>query len=120
VNDKPWGQGSGGEGGEQALDLRGGQRDHAGFCRWRLIGPDRERRLGAGAVFELGGGDGADGQGGHDQDGMTEDRGVQPGLAVVEREAVLAGFGIFFYLPSQPGGADQPVLAGFCPSGTWQ
>src|SRR5208282_5353790 len=38
VDDVPPGQGAGGEAGEQALDLRDGQRDHAGFRRWRLVG----------------------------------------------------------------------------------
>ena len=73
-------------------------------------GPDRGRRLGVGAVLQQRGGDGADGQGGHDQHGVAEDRGVEPGLALVEAEAVLAEFEIFFYRPSQPGGADQPGL----------
>ena len=99
VNDKPPGHGPGGEGGEDALDLRDGQRDHAGFWRWRLIGPDRGRCLGIGAVFQQGGGDGADGQGGHDQYGVAEDRSVEPGLALVQPEAVLAEFEIFFSQP---------------------
>jgi hypothetical protein len=38
------------------------------------------------------------------------DGGVEPGLALVEREAVLAEGEIFFYRPSQPGGPDQPGL----------
>jgi hypothetical protein len=75
-DDVPGGQGPGGEGGEEALDLR----DHAGFRRWRLIGPDGGWRLGIGAVFELGGGDGADGQRGHDQHDMTGDRAVEADL----------------------------------------
>ena len=45
------------------------------------------------------------------------DRGVQPGLALVEAEAVLAEFEIFFYWPSQPGGADQPGLGEDLPFG---
>ena len=90
VDDKPPGQGAGGQGGEQALDLRDGQRDHAGFRRWRLAGPDRGRCLGIGSVFHQRGGDGADRQRGHDQQGVADDRGVEPGLALVEPEAVLA------------------------------
>jgi hypothetical protein len=62
VDDEPPGQSAGGEGGEQSLDLRDGQRDHAGFPRWRLAGPGGGRCLGVGAVLEAGGGDGADGQ----------------------------------------------------------
>ena len=110
VDDKPPGQGPGGKGGEQALDLGDGQRDHAGFGRWWLVRAGGGRCLGVGAVFQQRGGDGADGQGGHDQHGVTEDRGVEAGLALVEPEAVLAEFEIFFYRPSEPCGADQPGL----------
>ena len=39
---------------------------------------------------ELGGGDGADREGGHDQHGVPQDRGVGPGLALVQAEGVLA------------------------------
>jgi hypothetical protein len=49
----------------------------------------RGRRLGVGAVTQQRGGDGADGQGGHDQDGVAGDGGVEAGLALVEAEAVL-------------------------------
>ncbi len=97
VDDEPPGQGPAGEGGEQALDLRHGQRDRARLGGRRLIGPDWGRCLGVGAVTQEGGGDGADGQGGHDEHGVAGDRGVQPGLALVEAEAVLAEFEIFFY-----------------------
>ena len=83
--------------------------------RRRTVGPfqsatARGRRLGVGAVFELGGGDGADGEGGHHQYRVAEDRGVEPGLALVEREAVLGEGEIFFYRPAQPGCPDQPGL----------
>ena len=64
--------------------------------------------LGVGAVSEVGGGDGADGQGGHDQYGVAGDRGVEPGLALVEAEAVLAELEVLLDRPAQPGGADQP------------
>src|SRR5271165_5463931 len=77
---------------------------------WRLIRPDRGRCLGVGAVAQQRGGDGADGQGGHDEHGVAGDRGVEPSLALVEAEAVLAEFEIFFYWPSEPCGADQPGL----------
>lgn len=46
-----------------------------------------------GAVAELG--DGADGEGGHDQYGVSADRGVEAGLALVESELVLAELEIF-------------------------
>ena len=99
MDDEPPGQGAGGQGGEQALDLRDGQRDHAGLGgRW-LTGPDRGRCLGIGAVFDQRGGDGADGQCGHDQHDVAGDRGVEPGLALVEAEAVLAELEIFLNQP---------------------
>ena len=84
VNDKRPGRRCGGEGGEQALDLRDGQRDRSGFGWWRLVRPDRGRCLGIGAIFELGGGDGADRQRGHDEHDVPDDRGVEPGLALVQ------------------------------------
>ena len=97
VDDKPSGRGPGGEGGEEALDLRDGQRDHAGLGGRRLICPDGGRCLGVGAVLQQRGGDGADGEGGHDEHGVAGDRGVEPGLALVKAEAVLAELEIFFY-----------------------
>jgi RNase P subunit RPR2 len=45
--------------GEQAGDLGEGQRDHPGVGRWRLAGAEGRRRLGIGAPFELGGGQGS-------------------------------------------------------------
>src|SRR5260370_22726968 len=81
VDDKPPGQGPDGEGGEQSLDLGDGQRDHAGLGGGRLTGPDRGRGLGVGAVLDQGGGDGADGEGGHDEHGVAGARGgeARPG-----------------------------------------
>jgi hypothetical protein len=58
-------------------------------------------------VFEVGGGDGTDGQGGHDQNEMAADRGVQPGLALVQAEVVLGELESFLDGPS------QRVLCGF-------
>ena len=72
--------------GEQACDLGDGQRDHPGVGRRWLVRPDRWRGLGIGAVAEHGGGDSADRQGGHDQYEVAGDRGVQPGLALVQAE----------------------------------
>ena len=66
--------------------------------------------LAAGAGAEQGGGDGTDREGGHDQHDVAQDRGVEPGLALVQAEAVLPEFEIFFYWPSQPCGPDQPGL----------
>jgi hypothetical protein len=65
-------------------------------------------RLGAGPVLQLGGGNGADGQGGHDQDGVPQDRVVEADLGLVEAETALAGSEIFFNWPAAAGGADQP------------
>ena len=76
-------------GGEQAPDLRDGQRDHPGIWR-RLAGPHWRGRLGIGAVVEQGRGDCADRQGGHHQHEVAEDRGIEPGLGLVQAEAVLA------------------------------
>jgi hypothetical protein len=84
------GAGRGGQG-QQAGDLGGGQRDHAGVGGRGLAGPERGRRLGVGAVPELGGGDGADGQGGHDQDGVPGDGGVEADLGFIQAEEVLRG-----------------------------
>jgi pimeloyl-ACP methyl ester carboxylesterase len=48
---------------------------------------------------------------------VAGDRGVAPGLALAEAEAVLAEREIFFYRPSEPGGADQPGLGQELPAG---
>ena len=96
---RPGGAGPVVSGGEQALDLGDGERDQAGVGGRRLVGPDRGRCLGIGAVAEQGGGDGADRQGGHDQHGVAGDRGVEPGLALVQAEAVLPELEIFFSRP---------------------
>lgn len=77
------------QGSEQARDFGDGQRDHAGVGRWRLARPDRGCHLGAGAVFDLGGGDGADGLGGHEH-GVPGDDGVEPHMRLIEAEGVLA------------------------------
>ena len=65
----------------------------------RLIWPYGFGCLGIGAVAEQRGGDRADGQGGHDQHDVADDRGVEPGLALVEAEAVLSELEIFFNRP---------------------
>ena len=86
----PVGRGALEGGGEQPFCLVNGDRDHAWFSRRRLARRDGRRGLGVGAVPELGGGDGADGQGGYDQHEVAQDRGVQARLALVQAEAVLA------------------------------
>ena len=63
---------TGEDSGEQVPDLRDGQRDHSRVGGWLLIGPGRRWCLGAGAVAEQGGGDGADRQGGHHPGGARE------------------------------------------------
>jgi hypothetical protein len=93
--------------GQQAGDLGGGQRDHAGIGGRRLAGPDRGRRLGIGALPELGGGDGADGQG-HDQDGVPGDRGVEADLGLIQAEEVLPGPELLLHRSPEPGRPDQP------------
>ena len=97
---------------EQAPGFRDGERDHPELGGRGLV---RERWggcLGVGAAAEQGGGDGADGQGGHDQHGVPGDRGVQADLGLVEPEAVLAELEIFFGRPAQPGCADRPGRGG--------
>src|SRR5579875_2102992 len=46
------------------------------------------------------GGDGANRQGGHHEHGVADDRGVQPGLALVQPEAVLSELEILLHRPS--------------------
>ena len=83
VDDVPRGQGLGGEGGEEPLDLRDGQRDQPGLGRGRLTGRDRGRGLGVGPAAQQRGGDGAYRQGGHDEHHVAQDRGVEPDLGLV-------------------------------------
>jgi hypothetical protein len=97
--------------GEQSPDLADGERDEARVGRRRGVRPRGRWRLGVSPVPELGGGDRADRQGGHDQHGVPEDRGVEPGLALVQAEAALSGLEAFLYWPPQPGCPDQPGLA---------
>jgi hypothetical protein len=61
-------------GSEQALYLGDGQRDQAGVGRRGLAWAHGRRGLGVGAVPELGGGDGADGQGGRSKSSSTGQR----------------------------------------------
>src|ERR1035441_5874447 len=107
--------GDGGGFGDQVLDLRDGERDHAGIGGRRLVRRDRSGCLGVGAVAEQGGGDGADREGGHHQDGVPGDRGIQPDLGLVQPEAVLPELEPFFYGPPQAGCADQPGLGAQLP-----
>ena len=86
-------------GGEQPLHFVDGERDQAGVAGWRLVWPGGRRCLGAGAVPELGGGDGADSEGGHDEHEVAADRGVEPCLALVQAEVVLSEFESFFNPP---------------------
>ena len=81
---------------EQAPDLGDGQRDHPGVGWRRLVRRDRRRGLAVAAVPELGCGDGADRQRRHNQDEVAEDRGIEPGLALIQAEAVLPEPEIFF------------------------
>lgn len=61
-------------------------------------------------VPELGGGDGADREGGDDQDNVPQDRGIEPGLALVQAEAALLELEAFDCGPSQSRGPDQAGL----------
>jgi len=102
VDDVSWREGPGGEDREQPRDFRDGQRDHSGLCRRGLVRGGGRRGLGAGAAAEPGSGDGADREGGHDEHGVAQDRGVEPDLRLVQAEAVLAEGEIFFRGPPQP------------------
>jgi len=104
--------------GEQAGDLRDGQRDHARVGWWRLARPGRRWWLGIGAVFEQGGCDGADCEGGHDQHGVPGDRGVEPDLGLIQPEAVLAGPETFFYGQRSPAARISRVRVSGWPPGT--
>ena len=84
---------------EQAPYLGDGERDHPGVCGRGLIGSYRRGHAGVSAVAEQGGGDSADGQGGHDQDGVAGDRLVKADLRLIEAEAVLAELEAFFNGP---------------------
>ena len=101
--------------GEQAPGFWDGERDHAGVGgRW-LVRPDRCWRLGAGAAAQQGGGDSADGQGGHDQHGVPGDRGVAADLGLVQAEAALAELEAFLRLASaarRRGSAGTATAAG--------
>ena len=85
--------------GEQACGLGDAERDHAWVGGRRLVRPERQRRPGISAVAQQGCGDGADGQGGHDQHGVPGDRGVEPGLALVQPEAALPRSEVLFNQP---------------------
>ena len=63
--------------GEQVLDLADRERHQSRVCGRLVAGPGGLRGLGAGAAAELGGGDGADGECGHDQDQVPQDHGVE-------------------------------------------
>jgi hypothetical protein len=77
-------------------DFGNGERDHAWVGWRRLLGMHRHGRLGAGPVLEVRGGDGADRQGGHDQDGVPQDRMVEADLRLIEAEPVLAELEVLF------------------------
>ena len=98
-------------GGEQALDLVDGA---AGSGRGRAGGLS-SGLAGGGAwapvrFLQLGGGDGADREGGHDEHEVAQDRGVEPGLALVQAEAALPELESFLHWPSQACCPDQPGL----------
>ena len=77
--------------GEEAPGLGDGKRDKARVGGWRVTWPGWRRGLGAGAVLEHRCGDGADREDGHDQHEVAQDRGVEPGLALVQPDAALSG-----------------------------
>jgi hypothetical protein len=94
-----WGAGVVEGRGEEVLDLVDGQRDEAGVGWGLLVRGCGGWCLGAGGVPEPGGGDGADGEGGHDEDEVAADRGVEAGLALVEAKIVFSELESFFSQP---------------------
>jgi hypothetical protein len=76
---------------EQSPDLADGERDEAGVGGRGVARTGRRGGLGVSAFPEQRGGDGADREGCHDQHDVPGDRGVEPGLALVQAEAALAG-----------------------------
>jgi hypothetical protein len=107
-------------GGEQPLYFVDGERDQAGVTGRRIAWPGGRRCLGAGAVPELGGGDGADSEGGHDEHEVAADRGVEPRLALVQAEAVLAELESSFTGHPSPAAWISRALVSSSPSGTQQ
>ncbi len=69
---------------EQAPDLRDRQRDHPGIRRRSLVRDEGWRDLGIGAVAQQRGGDRADRQRGYHQHDVADDRGIEPGLALIQ------------------------------------
>lgn len=96
---QPWPRAVGrsfcGGGSDQAVDLRDGQRGHPHVAGWLLVRPDRSKGPRVGVVAHSGGGDGADGQGRHDQHRVPGDRGIEADLGLVKAEAALAELEIF-------------------------
>jgi hypothetical protein len=86
----------------------------------RLVWPGGRWRLGAGAVAELGGGDGADGEGGHDEHEVAADGGVEPCLALVQAEVVLSELESFFHCHLSPADLISRVFDACWPSGAKQ
>ena len=106
--------------GEETPDLADGKRDEAGVCRRRRVGACWRGGLGVGAIPELGGGNGADRKGGHDQDDVPQDCGVEPGLALVEPEAAFPSSKLSSTGHLSPAALISRALDASCPSGTKQ
>jgi hypothetical protein len=106
--------------GEQAPGFWDGERDHAGVGGRGLIGPDWRWCLGAGAVAQEGGGDGADGQGGHDQHGVPGDRGVEADLGLAGPKQPLPNWKFSSAGQRSPAARISPDSDIAWPSGTWQ
>jgi hypothetical protein len=100
-----------------AVDLADSERDQPGVGGRPVGWAGGRGCLGAGAVPQLGGGDGADREGGHDQHGVPQDGGVEAGLALVQAEAALPELKAFLHRPSQPRCPAQPGLGRQLPSG---
>jgi len=91
---------------EQSFDLGDGERDQPDVLGWLLVGVVGEDGLWS-SGFLGGGGDRADGEGGHGEHDVAQHGGVEADLTVVESEVVLAAFERFLDRPAQAGDPHQ-------------
>ena len=91
----------------QAFDLGDGQRDEPWVFGWLIVGAGRWWCEGVGDRAQRGGGDRAGSQGDHRENEVAQQGGVEPDLAVVQAEVVLADLEVFLHRPPTPGDGDQ-------------
>jgi hypothetical protein len=91
---------------EETLDFGDGEWDEARIGGWLVVCVGW-RRWWCCRLAHGGGGDGANGHGCHGEDEVAFEGRVEPDLAVVESEVVLADLEIFLYGPTHAGDSDQ-------------